>query len=123
MIQFKNLSSINDNVIYEILTLLNLAPSFQVIIVVNPELENKDGDVCFAFAENMAFINLKNDNDIPTLAHELRHIWQMEQLGAAEYEALYQEELLYMGYRENILEVDAFDWEQWYCEKYLTQAA
>ena len=123
MIQFKNLSSINDNVISEILTLLNLAPSFQVIIVVNPELENKDGDVCFAFAENMAFINLKKDNDIPTLAHELRHIWQMEQLGAAEYEALYQEELLYTGYRENILEVDAFDWEQWYCEKYLTQAA
>lgn len=107
----KNLSNIEDSTVSEIVQALGLKNIYSTIIVVNPDM-NKFGDIQFAFKEQMCFVSLKNAEDISTLAHELRHLWQMEQLGAELYEILYLEEMSHGSYESNVLEIDAFEWEQ-----------
>lgn len=114
----KNLSAINDSIVETIANYLNLKRVYSVVILVNPDMD-KFGDIQFAFKEQICFISLKDENDLSTLAHEMRHLWQMEQLGAEEYEALYSEEMNFVGYEQNILEVDAFEWEQNFMQLYL----
>lgn len=106
----KNLSNIQDTSVALISQSLGLQHTYSVVVVVNSNMD-KLGDIQFAFKEQICFITLKNSTDVSTLAHELRHLWQMEQLGAEIYEALYAEEMLHETYENNVFELDAFEWE------------
>lgn len=116
MKNLKNCTSIPDSEIEKILNELDLKLPFKTIISEDVSLE-KMGDVRFNFQERICFIFLKNEFDISTLAHELRHVWQMVEMSPEVHEMIYAIEQEQEGYSNNILEIDAFEWEDEFSKK------
>lgn len=90
---------------------LKLKWIYPVIIMEDPTMKPV-GVLRFDEVTQMAFIFIKDGQDQSSLNHELRHLWQIEQLTPEFCRTIYQMEQETVGYDQNVLEVDAFEWEK-----------
>lgn len=106
----KNLSDIPDYTVKKIAKIMGINNSCKVLICVEDSL-NKDGDFRFSDVYNTAIIYLRKSDDISTLVHELRHLWQLQTLGYETFDAINQMEESIEEYYNNVFEIDAFAFE------------
>jgi hypothetical protein len=111
--KFKNLTPIPNKVITQMGKRLKLKWKYPVIILEDPTMQAV-GVMRFDEATEICFIFLQDGSDRSSLNHELRHLWQMEQMGPEVCRIIYEMEQKLVGYDQNTLELDAFEWEKKY---------
>ena len=109
--KFLNLTSIPNKFISRMGRELKLKWIYPVVILEKPKLKAL-GLVRYDETNQICLVILKDGSDRSSLVHELRHLWQMEQMTPEVCRVIYEIEQQAVGYEENTLELDAFDWEK-----------
>jgi hypothetical protein len=112
-----NLTKIPDSVILDIGQHLKLKWLYPVVILENPKIKPL-GVLRYDWRNEICVIMLKDGSDQSSLAHELRHLWQMEKLSPEMCQVIYHMEQKLGGHHKNILENDAYEWESYFYKKY-----